>query len=119
MYEELITKLRTESLDSRKATLPIMDLCMDAAVAIETMSASLAAARAGRDAAVADLSSALGDIESIRQRYGIDNADADDALSCICESYCISAGRMCYKEGNRCQCENFRWRGATEGGKAE
>lgn len=119
MYEELIEKLRTESLDSRKATLSIMDLCMDAAAAIENLSASLAAARAGRDAAVADLASALGDIENIRQRYGIDNADADDALASICESYCISAGRMCYKEGNRCQCENFRWCGMTEGGNAE
>lgn len=114
MYEELISKLRTESLDSRKATLSIMDLCMDAAAAIEALSASLASARAGRDAAVADLASALGDIENIRQRYGVDNSDADEALSCICESYCCAAGRMCYKEGNRCQCENFRWRG-TDG----
>ena len=47
-YRELIERLRTESLDSRNATLPIMDLCMDAAGAIETLTAQLTASEAAR-----------------------------------------------------------------------
>ena len=38
MYEELIRRLREEPLDSNKAALPIMDLCIDAAAAIENLS---------------------------------------------------------------------------------
>lgn len=38
MYEELIRRLREEPLDSNKASLPIMDLCIDAATAIENLS---------------------------------------------------------------------------------
>lgn len=30
-HKKLIARLRTESLDSRKAVMSIMDLCMDAA----------------------------------------------------------------------------------------
>lgn len=35
--EKLIEKLRTESLYKDKATLEIMDLCMDAALALEQL----------------------------------------------------------------------------------
>ena len=37
--EKLIEKLRTESLCKDKATLEIMDLCMDAALALEQLQA--------------------------------------------------------------------------------
>ena len=37
--EKLIEKLRTESLYKDKATLEIMDLCMDAALALEQLQA--------------------------------------------------------------------------------
>ena len=45
-YEKLIDKLRTESLYKDKATLEIMDLCMDAATALSTLRAENAQLRA-------------------------------------------------------------------------
>ena len=51
MYEELIRRLREEPLDSNKAALPIMDLCIDAATAIENLSHRLDMAQGERDAA--------------------------------------------------------------------
>lgn len=140
MYEELITKLRTDSLDSRKAAISIMDLCIDAAAAIEAMNNIIEQARGERDvvtkrmieleqatgkltrerdAAVNDLTAVIGEIESIRQRYGIDNADADEALSNLCGGYCAACGKMCYKEGLAFRCDNFRWRGTAEGGETK
>lgn len=50
MYEELIRRLREEPLDSNKAALPIMDLCIDAATAIENLSHRLDMAQGERDA---------------------------------------------------------------------
>ena len=50
MYEELIRRLREEPLDSNKAALPIMDLCVDAATAIENLSHRLDMAQGERDA---------------------------------------------------------------------
>ena len=50
MYEELIRRLREEPLDSNKAALPIMDLCIDAATAIESLLDKLKYAEAERDA---------------------------------------------------------------------
>lgn len=41
MYKELVDKLRTESLYKDKATLEIMDLCMDAAEAIDILQSEL------------------------------------------------------------------------------
>ena len=50
MYEELIRRLREEPLNSNKAALPIMDLCIDAAAAIENLYHRLEMAQGGRDA---------------------------------------------------------------------
>ena len=50
MYEELIRRLREEPLDSNKVALPIMDLCIDAATAIENLSHRLDMAQGERDA---------------------------------------------------------------------
>ena len=50
MYEELIRRLREEPLDSNKAALPIMDLCIDAATAIKNLSHRLDMAQGERDA---------------------------------------------------------------------
>ena len=41
-YDQLIERLRTDSLYADKASLEIMDLCMDAATAIEALRADLA-----------------------------------------------------------------------------
>ena len=40
-YDKLIERLRTDSLYADKASLEIMDLCMDAATAIETLRAEI------------------------------------------------------------------------------
>lgn len=57
--EKLIEQLRTESLYADKASLEIMDLCMDAATALSTLQAEneklraeLEQVKAGRDAAI-------------------------------------------------------------------
>ena len=53
--EKLIEKLRTESLYKDKATLEIMDLCMDAALALEQLQAENDRLRRERDAVVKDI----------------------------------------------------------------
>ena len=50
--EKLIEKLRTESLYKDKATLEIMDLCMDAALSLEQLQAENDRLRRERDAVV-------------------------------------------------------------------
>ena len=100
-YQDLIEKLRTESLYKDKATLEIMDLCMDAARAIIELA----------DRAIVleqQLKGVFGDIERIRAEYGIDNADADEALAELCENYCANAGKLCYLEGEDHTCKNFK-----------
>ena len=53
--EKLIEKLRTESLYKDKATLEIMDLCMDAALALEQLQAENDRLRRERDSAVEEI----------------------------------------------------------------
>ena len=53
--EKLIERLRTDSLCADKATLEIMDLCMEAADALSTLQAENASLRKERDAAVEDV----------------------------------------------------------------
>ena len=53
--EKLIEKLRTESLYKDKATLEIMDLCMDAALALEQLQAENDRLKRERDDAVKDI----------------------------------------------------------------
>ena len=53
--EKLIEKLRTESLYKDKATLEIMDLCMDAALALEQLQAENDRLRRERDDAIRQL----------------------------------------------------------------
>lgn len=138
MYEELIKSLRAvDFIDCTDYPANVMKDCADAADAIKAMNNILEQARGERDvvtkrmieleqtvakltrerdAAVADLTNIIGEIESVRQRYGIDNANADEALSYLCGGYCAACGKMCYKEGLAFRCDNFRWRGTTEGG---
>ena len=53
--KKLIEKLRTESLYKDKATLEIMDLCMDAALALEQLQAENDRLRRERDDAIRQL----------------------------------------------------------------
>lgn len=136
MYDKLIESLRAvDFIDCTDYPANVMKDCADAAAAIEAMNNIIEQARGERDvvtkrmieleqavgkltkerdAAVNDLANVIGEIESVRQRYGIDNADADEALSNLCGGYCAAGGKMCYKEGLAFRCDNFRWRGAEE-----
>ena len=133
--EKLIEQLRTESLYADKASLEIMDLCMDAATALSTLQVENQALRNAangfkaeneklrgeleqvkreRDAAVEDVAAIIGDVEEIRRGYGVDNADADGAFAELCETYCANKGRFCYAECEKYHCKNFKWRGQKE-----
>ena len=61
-----------------------------------------------------DVSTIIGDVEEIRHRYGVDNADADNAFADLCENYCANKGHGCYAEGEKYRCENFKWRGTVK-----
>lgn len=139
MYEELITRLYDAVSGYDQGTGSDWEMrcaCKEAAAALEAMNNILEQARgerdvvtkrmielergAGkltkeRDAAVADLAAVFGKIECVRQAYGIDNADADNALADLCGEYCAACGKMCYKEGLAFRCDSFLWRGVPEG----
>lgn len=97
--EKLIEQLRTESLYADKASLEIMDLCMDAATVLSTLQAEnekmqeeLARVTAERDAAVSDIETALA--------YGVEN----------CE---LCANSQCHLRGGTKLCLP-KWRGIKE-----
>lgn len=100
--EKLIERLRTESLYKDKATLEIMDLCMDAATALSALQAEneklrdeLEQVKRERDAAVNDLKK-YGQCGACKnfQEYRKDGCGADEY------SYCDGG---------------FEWRGPEEG----
>lgn len=139
MYDKLIESLRAvDFIDCTDYPANVMKDCADAAAALEAMNNIIEQARGERDvvtkrmieleqatgkltrerdAAVADLSAVFGEIEGIRQRCGIDNINADEALSYLCGKYCAASGKLCYKEGRAFRCDNFRWRVTAEGGE--
>ena len=79
--ETLIERLRTESLYADKASLEIMDLCMDAAAAIATLQAENEKLRAelenyrkghcseGGCAAEKDRDAVLAELEKVKEKY--------------------------------------------------
>lgn len=80
-------------------------------VLVPELRSELEQVKAERDAAVEDMAAIIGDVEEIRRGYGVDNADADDAFSELCETYCANKGRFCYAECEKYHCKNFKWRG--------
>lgn len=90
MYEELIRRLREEPLDSNKAALPIMDLCVDAATAIENLSHRLDMAQGERDAVtrhmieleqdVCRLKSRLAAYEDLMERWKLRSIEEADRI---------------------------------------
>ena len=90
MYEELIRRLREEPLDSNKAALPIMDLCIDAATAIENLSHRLDMAQGERDAVtrhmieleqdVCRLKSRLAAYEDLMERWKLRSIEEADRI---------------------------------------
>ena len=94
-YDKLIERLRTDSLYANKASLEIMDLCMDAATAIETLRADLARVTAERDAAVEDLEEIM-----FKGGHNIDTCH-----------FCTNG--QCYGRGGTQGCEP-KWRGTQK-----
>lgn len=97
--EKLIDRLSTESLYADKASLEIMELCMEAATALSTLQAEndklrdeLEKVKAERDAAVSDLETVMA--------YGGGNLD-----TC---TFCKNG--QCYGRGGTKLC-NPEWRG--------
>ena len=89
--EKLIERLRTDSLYADKASLEIMDLCMDAAAALEQV-------KREKDAAASDLESVMA--------YRGDNGDNLDTCQ-----FCKNG--QCYVRGGTKQCLP-QWRGQKE-----
>lgn len=104
-------------MDSRRASISIMDLCVDAATVIETLADALKKAEVELAAAVEDIEKLVADVERIWTECDID--EADEELKWLCTRYCghrCKAGLLCYEEGEHHACKNFRWRGRQEEG---
>lgn len=91
-----------------------IQMCQEAADALEQLQAENDRLRRERDAAVEDLNAIIGDIEEIRRGYGVDNGDADSAFADLCGNYCANKNHRCYVEAEKYRCNNFKWRGPKE-----
>lgn len=118
--EKLIKHMREEAQDYRsgrtlgRAFVDAEDVLDEAATALEQLQAENDRLKRERDAAVEDLNAIIGDIEEIRQEYGVDNYDADSAFADLCENYCANKNHRCYVEAEKYRCNNFKWRGPKE-----
>ena len=65
-YQELIERLRTESLYKDKATLEIMDLCMNAAQALENLQIELKAMRGAANSFKAENTKLQAELEKVK-----------------------------------------------------
>lgn len=74
--EKLIEQLRTESLYADKASLEIMDLCMDAAQTLENLQIELKAMRGAANSYKAENARLESELEKLK-------AERDDAISFI------------------------------------
>lgn len=120
--EKLIEKLNARGLSNGSSLGYHCGLYDEAATTLSTLQAEneklrgeLESVRAERNAAVEDVAAIIGDVEEIRRRYGVYNADADGAFAELCETYCANNGRLCYAECEKYHCKNFKWRGQKEG----
>ena len=100
--EKLIERLRTESLYKDKATIEIMDLCMDAATALSTLQAENEKLRAELEQVKRERDAAASDLESVMAYRG-DNLDT-------CQ-FCKNG--QCHVRGGTKQCLP-QWRGQKE-----
>lgn len=94
--EKLIERLRTDSLYDDKATLEIMDLCMEAADALSTLQAENEKLRAEQERVKRERDAAIRDLEMVSV---CDTCVHEHAPSC---PGCNDA-------------ENWEWRGPEEG----
>lgn len=121
--EKLIDRLSTESLYADKASLEIMELCMEAATALSTLQAEneklraeLKQVKTERDAAVEDIAGILAKAELIRREIGYRlDYESDNKLADLCIDYCKNNVCVrCYEEREDGGCNNFLWRGLKE-----
>ena len=95
--EKLIERLRTESLYADKASLDIMDLCMDAATALSTLQAENAQLRA-----------------ELEQEQRLYESEKEDFIDCVCSGvpnlspYCMNRHPDCVDERGWCRTEKCR-----------
>lgn len=89
--EKLIERLRTESLYKDKATLEIMDLCMDAAEAITALQIELKAMRGAANSYKAENAKLQAELEKVK-------AEKDTAVEAVknMAEYIVCAGRVDY-----------------------
>ena len=97
--EKLIERLRTESLYADKASLEIMDLCMEAATALSTLQAENEKLRAELEQVKAERDAAISDLETI-MAYNSDTCQ-----------FCKNG--QCYVRGGTKSCLP-KWRGQKE-----
>ena len=93
--EKLIERLRTESLYADKASLEIMDLCMDAATALSTLQAENEKLRAELEKVKAERNGAIKDLNDFL------------SLDELCPIQC----KWCKWEGTNCDGKTPEWRG--------
>lgn len=97
--ETLIERLRTESLYADKASLEIMDLCMDAATALSTLQVENEKLRAELEQVKWERDAAVSDLETI-MAYNSDTCQ-----------FCKNG--QCYVRGGTKSCLP-KWRGQKE-----
>ena len=107
---EQVEQMRAELEQARES----LDFARTKDAEIVRLGTELEQVKAERNAAVEDVAAIIGNIEEIRQRYGVDYADTDDAFAELCGTYCANKGRSCYAEGEKYHCKNFKWRGMKE-----
>ena len=103
-YEQLIKKLRTEALDSRKAVLSIYDLCIDAADKIENLISENAALRRQID----NLTSAQAMMVKEFDKKLEELHEAKSELAAMRNELCYMCGK--YREANNGACDGCRWK---------
>lgn len=120
--EKLIERLRTESLYKDKATLEIMDLCIEAADALSTLQAENEKLRAelenyrkghcseGGCAAEKDRDAVLAELEQVKRER--DAAIRDLEMVSVCDT-CVHEHAPSCPGCN--DAENWEWRGPEEG----
>ena len=70
MSNNLVERLRTDSLDSRKASISIMDLCMEAACRIESLESALKESEAARSDIGKMLAAAQKELHEVKSELG-------------------------------------------------